>query len=486
MPALLAAALVFVTSAAVLVLEILAGRLLAPYVGITLETYTAVIGTVLAGIAAGSWLGGFLADRVDPRRLLGPVVLGGGALAISAVPVVRALGDASVQDVGAESVLLAFAGFFLPAMVLSAVTPTVVKLQLRDLDHTGGVVGRLSGIGTAGALVGTFVTGFLLVAEAPTRAVIYGVGGFLCVVGLALWLWLSRQGPTVVACLIAATGVGTGLAAIADEPCDVESAYYCVRVTRDPLRNSGRVLWLDRDMHAYVDLADPAHLEWDYTQAFADVVALARPGNEAVDALHVGGGGFTMPRHFAATRPGSRNIVLELDPAVVDVARDRLGLRTSSRLRVRTGDGRVGIRRVPSGSVDVVVGDAFSDLSVPWHLTTREFVADVDRVLRHDGVYVMNVIDAPPHRFLAAELATLRERFEWVVTIADPGSLDTADNFVLAASHRRLPAAELDALVADQGNALIRDSRLERLVARAPVLTDDFAPVDQWFVGAER
>src|SRR5690606_35373487 len=111
----LAAAVVFVTSAAVLVLEILAGRMLAPYVGVTLETYTAVIGTVLAGLAAGAWLGGYVADRVDPRHLLGPLVLAGGGLSLLSVPVVRALGDDTVQDVGPASVFLAVAAFFLPA-----------------------------------------------------------------------------------------------------------------------------------------------------------------------------------------------------------------------------------------------------------------------------------------------------------------------------------------------------------------------------------
>ncbi|MCI4351746.1 MAG: fused MFS/spermidine synthase, partial [Thermoplasmata archaeon] len=150
-----AAVLVFLVSAAVLTLEILAGRLLAPYVGVTLQTYTAVIGTVLAGIAVGSWAGGLAADRVNPRHFLGPIILGGGALSILTVPIVRTLGDVSTAHVNSASVLLAIAGFFLPALVLSAVTPMVVKLQLRDLGHTGGVVGALSGIGTFGALVGT-------------------------------------------------------------------------------------------------------------------------------------------------------------------------------------------------------------------------------------------------------------------------------------------------------------------------------------------
>src|SRR5689334_11153987 len=163
MPRIAAGALVFLASAAVLMLEILAGRLLAPYVGISLETYTGIIGVVLAGISLGAWGGGWLADRVDPRRTLGPILMLGGALALLAVPTVRLLGEAGTDDRTSMVLILTVAGFFPSAAVLSAVTPTVIKLQLRSLEETGRVVGRLSAIGTAGAICGTFVTGFLLI-----------------------------------------------------------------------------------------------------------------------------------------------------------------------------------------------------------------------------------------------------------------------------------------------------------------------------------
>src|SRR5919106_2102607 len=123
MPPLLASLIVFVTSAGVLVLEILAGRLLAPYVGIKLETYTGIIGTVLAGIALGSWWGGRLADRLDPRTMLGPTIAVGGLLALACLPIVRLFGPALASREPLAIVTLAFVGFFAPAAVLSAVTP---------------------------------------------------------------------------------------------------------------------------------------------------------------------------------------------------------------------------------------------------------------------------------------------------------------------------------------------------------------------------
>ena len=475
-----AAAVVFVTSAAVLVLEILAGRMLAPYVGVTIETYTAIIGVCLAGIAAGSWAGGHLADRIDPRRMLGPLVVAGGALAIASVPVIRTMGDATADDVGSTTVTLAMAAFFLPALVLSAVSPTVVKLQLCDLEHTGIVVGRLSGIGTLGALVGTFVTGFVLVAAVPTRTVVYALGAALVVLGTVLWAWLSRRHVPVVGALLLAVAGSSAWAATSEVPCQVESAYSCIRVTSES--TTGRLLWINRDRHAYVDLAEPSHLEFEYTRDFADVVAEAWPGDGGLDAVHVGGGGFTVPRWLAAVRPGSRSVVLEVDPAVVDVARERLGLRTSGDLRVDVGDARIGIRSVAADTVDLVVGDAFSDLSVPWHLTTREFVEAVDRLLRPDGVYVMNVIDEGEQRFLKAEVATLREQFAFVAAISWPDTFEHGSlaNTVLVASHRQLDASAIAEAVDARGEVLLTGDELTGFAGDADVLTDDYAPVDQW------
>jgi hypothetical protein len=436
--------LVFVCSAAVLMLEILAVRLLAPYVGISLETYTSIIHTVLAGIALGAWTGGRIADRVDPHRLLGPVVAFGGVLAFCTVPISRYLGDTSTAGGGASTLTLSFAAFFLPAVALSAVTPMVVKLQLHDLADTGGVVGRLSGISTAGALVGTFVTGFVLVAATPTRTIIDIIGAVLVALGLALWIWLSRRDPGVVTLIVALAAGGFTLGAVVSQPCQVESAYYCMRIEQDPFRASGRILWLDDVRHSSVDLADPTHLEFDYSRSFADAVDTAFPGGRPLDALHVGGGGFTFPRYLASTRPGSQSTVLEIDPAVLDLAQDELGLRTSQALRVRTGDARIGIRDQADDSRDLVVGDAFGSLSVPWHLTTREFMRDVDRVLRAGGLYVQNVIDYPTFRRARAQLATLRERFEYVAAVALQSAFD------------------------------------DQVGGNVVVITDDFAPIDQW------
>lgn len=492
-----AGALVFVTSAAVLVLEILAARLLAPYVGVTLETYTGIIGTILAAIAVGTWLGGRLADRRDPRTLLGPILILGGALSMCIVPIVRLIGILPLGGGPAPVVLLALAGFFAPAAVLSAVPPTVIKLQLSDLAKTGGTVGRLSALGTTGAIFGTFVTGFVLVAALPSTPIVVGVAITLMVLGVVVLLAMRRSGSggsssrTVATALAMIVPVGVlGLFIERSlNPCEQETTYYCARVLPDLAPCiGGLTLYLDTLRHSCVHPDDPRRLDFSYAQMLSDVAAAVGPDGAPLDVLHIGGGGFSMPRYLEAANPGSRSMVLELDPALVQIATDELGLQTSADLQVRVGDARLGIRDVADDSYDLVIGDAFGGVAVPWHLATREFVEQVDRVLRPDGVYAINVIDHPPMGFVRAEAATLASVFEHVAVLAPPERLagTTGGNMILIAAHRPIDVSAIlqhNKARGDDDDILLLE-KVPAFLDGASVLTDDFAPVDQLFTPA--
>lgn len=475
----LALVLVFVTSGAVLVLEILAGRLLAPYVGVTLETFTGIIGTVLAGISAGAWLGGRLADRRDPGTMLGPILVLGGALALAAPTVVTVLGPAMRGGHPVQIVLLSGSAFFAPALVLSAVTPVVAKLLLHDLGETGTVVGRLSAVGTAGAIAGTFVTGFVLLANVPSRPLVLVVGAALVAIGLGLGVTL-RSGRLETWAVIGAVVAALMLVSVRG-PCLEETAYVCAQITEDPAREGGRTLWLDTTRHSYVDLDDPDHLEFRYAQLFGLAID-AFSDAERPATLVIGGGGFTFPRWFAATRPGGSNLVLELDAGVVDIAVERLAFdATATNTIVRIGDARTGLDRVAPRSIDVIVGDAFGGFTVPWHLTTEEFHRELQSVLAPDGLYVLNVIDYPPLGFARAEAATLAEVFASVLVIAPEGYAagQEGGNFVFVAADHGLDPAALTTALQRAGHTEIVVSDVAAWAAGARPLVDDFAPVDQ-------
>ncbi|TQS43308.1 spermidine synthase [Cryptosporangium phraense] len=470
--------LVVLASGSVLVLEILSLRLIAPYVGVTLETNTAVIGVALSAIAVGAWLGGAAADRLSPTALLGPLLLGGGALVFVVTPLVRFVGDL-VRGADASGVLLvAFAAVFAPAALLSAVPPVVVKARLANLDETGTIVGRLSGLGTVGSIVATFGTGFVLVAMVPTTVILTGLGTVLVLAGLVvLWVSRGRVDRPVAGSLVLAL-IGVGATTVAPNPCDLETAYHCASVTTDPQRPTGRTLQLDTLRHSYVDLADPTYLQFEYLKVIAAATDVFRPPGAPVRALHLGGGGLTLPRYLEAVRRGSTSLVYEIDAGVLSLDRSDLGLREGDGIRTRVQDARVGLGEQPAGRYDLVVGDAFGGVAVPWHLATRQVVDEVARTLGPTGLYAVNLIDHGRLAFVRAETATIAATFPHVALIGEPDTFGgDGGNFVVLASRTPLPLTALQPRL--DGMQIKSGDELTRFVGDARVLTDDFAPVDQ-------
>ena len=498
MPPFAASLLVFLSSAAVLVLELLAARLLIPYVGNTLETYTAIIGVVLAGIALGTWLGGLAADRREPRRLLAPLLVAGGALAAIAVPLVDGLGGGLSGASPLTTTILTAITFLAPAAVLSAVTPVVIKLQLSSLDETGHVVGRLSALSTLGGIAGSFLTGFVLVALFPTRATVRVVALLLVLGGVLVAVLLARGGPErglgrlgadgstpllgIAPLVLAALAGAASLAT--DGPCQEESRYYCISVLPHGAEPDAVVLRLDALSHSAVVPDDPTRLVFTYTAWYGDVITATFPDGRPLRALHVGAGGLTMPRWLRAEHPGSTQVVAELDPAVIRTAVERLGYVPGPDVDVRTADARRVVADLAAdpaalGTFDVIIGDAFGGVAVPWHLATREAAADLAALLGPEGVYVLNVIDFGPRDFLRAEVATLIDVFPHVGILLRPEGV--GGNHVVIASHAPIDATAILAVNAARGrtDAVLVGAEVSAFAGDAAILTDDRAPVDQ-------
>jgi spermidine synthase len=479
LPPLGAAALVFVAAGAVLMLEILAVRLLAPYVGLTLETTTSIIGAALAGIAIGAAVGGYLADRTNTRLLIVGLLVGGGLLTLLTVPVVRWLGPGARGDGDLAALGITVLALVPAAAVLSAVSPAVAHLQLHDLKVSGTIVGRLSAWATAGALIGTFGTGFVVIPLMPASTAVLTIGLVLVGIGIVLGTrarLLSSAALFAVAVL--AFGFG-GLSAASDSPCVTETNYHCLDLEHDPTTtNPAYSLILDGTYNSYVALDDPEYLAFAYTRWIARAIDAAYAPKKPLDVVFVGGGGFTMPRWLEATRPGSKSITLEVDGDLVDLDEEKLGLEPSPDLQVRVGDARVTMLDIPDDSADVVVGDAFSGFTVPWHLTTEEWIDEVKRVLRPNGIYALNMIDEGPMDLIRAEAATLLKKFEHIrlMTFSDRADQPVGGNIVIVASDRPLPKK-----FGPEGKGAFNYDQefVEQLAISADTLRDDYAPVDQ-------
>lgn len=485
-----AAALVFVAAGAVLMLEILAVRLLAPYVGLTLETTTSIIGAALGGIAIGAAVGGYLADRTDTRTLIVGLLVAGGPLTLLIVPTVRWLGPGVRGDGNAAALGITLVALVPAAVVLSAVSPATAHLQLHDLRASGTIVGRLSAWATAGALVGTFGTGFVLVPLISIGTAVLVIGVVLVGVGLVLGATSRLRLPSAVggtSSLLLPIALGIGLAtlgfgaltAASASPCDAETNYHCAVIEPTPgYAGEGYELILDGDYNSFVDLDDPTVLGYSYTRWIADSVEAVHPGTEPLDVLFVGGGALTLPRWLLATRQGSHAQVLEVDGGMIDLVEEELGYGETDDLDITIGDARVSMLDVPDHSVDVVVGDAFSGLTVPWHLTTAEWIEEVKRVLKPGGLYAMNMIDMGPLELIKAELATLLDAFGEVrmVSEAGPDGEPVYGNAVLLATDRPLPGSIRTPF---SEATVFQRPEVETFVGDAEPLRDDYAPVDQ-------
>ncbi len=240
---------------------------------------------------------------------------------------------------------------------------------------------------------------------------------------------------------------------------------------------NGWLLSVDGVAQSYVDLDDPTNLEFDYVRRIGDVIdCLGEPG-AALDVVHVGGGACTVPRYLAATRPGSRQLVFDLDGELIDLVREHLRLREVPQLRVRICDGREGMATRRDGTADLVVLDAFQRASMPGGLATREFLADVHRVLRDHGTLVVNVTDGPGLRFARRVLATLGQLFPHGVLVGEPAVLRNRrfGNLVLVAAKTELPVAEITSRVHSAAfpARCVAGEELAKLRGSAEPLTDE-------------
>ena len=486
-------AVVFVSAAAALMLEIIAGRLIAPYVGMSLYSWTAIIGVVLAGLSVGHFVGGMLADGgldAERGRMRLALALAAAAIASLAVLLLLRLVAQALLGRGLSPLLeilgLVFGLFFVPSLFSGVVSPLATKLAVDAApERAGAVIGRMFALGALGSIAGTLLTGFVLIGWLGSTLSVLVVAFLYAAMALAM-TWRHRRASVAVAATLAVAAVAIVLGGSAwrplASPCAVESSYYCLRIDdMTPLtgRPSG-VLVIDHLAHGINDRDEPRLLYSPYL-ALADELTRRRVGDRPVRAFFVGGGAYTLPR--AWQEEGARLLVSEIDPVVTRTARDRMWLRDGGGLEVVHADARVTLDRLPAGErFDVVFGDAYQDVTIPPHLVTREFHQAIARHLTPDGLYIANLIDAYPRPGLLPSLVrTLQADFADVGVWLDEESRAGGGRvtYLVVASARPIELAQIEG-----GRFIPR--RWQRLAPQdyaggSPgiVLTDDYAPVDR-------
>jgi len=479
---------VFVSSACLMVLEIVAGRLIAPYVGVSLYTWTSIIGVILAGLSLGNWLGGVWADRGGDERSAAFTLMLAGLFSVGLLLVLTLVAPliqaARVNLLGA-SFLYVLTLFFLPAVLLGVVTPLLTTLALRRDGRAGHVVGRMHALAALGSIVGTFLTGYWLVQWFGSVRIVVGTAAVLFLLALPLLRGRPKVLPAVMLVmalpLVVLTGARQGFA----EPCEVSSRYFCIRTADEPVPfGSARTLVLDHLVHGTNHREEPAVLVAPYVHLMDELVR-QRYTPERLDSLgwfFVGGGAYTLPRAVRANWDGAAVTVAELDPAVTRVAEERLFVETAG-MRVVHADARTVLGREET-RYDVVVGDAFHDISIPYHLVTQEYAELVKSRLAPDGLYLINVVDAFPDPLLVkAMMKSLESVFAKVdVWIDKLPETPTRMTLVISASDtHEMP----EWIEARQGfprqwfraTEPMRNSGTPQ--SDLPLLTDNYAPVER-------
>ena len=482
-------ATVFLSSALLLVLEIVAGRLAAPYVGVSLYTWTSIIGVILAGLSLGNWLGGLWADRGGHGRHAGLVLLLAGVYGLLSLLMLDPLGAALQQ--GGISLLSASFGFaaalfFIPAALIGVVTPLLTTLALRLDSRAGHVVGRMHALAAVGSILGTFAAGWVLVQWLGSRMVVLVCGLLLIALALPFLRGLHRALWILMGLVVLLSG-GLGLRAALAGSCDRESSYFCLRVVDQTALapfGEARGLVLDHLLHGINHRQDPALLIAPYAHAI-DELAYAHFGPDYDQGLRwffAGGGAYSQPRALTVLSPEAEILVAELDPQVTLLATESLFLEPE-RLRIIHRDARLALQDPSADRFDVIVGDVFHDVAIPQHLVTREFAALVRERLTPDGLYLMNVVDSfPDPRLIKAITKTLRTEFAHVDLWMQGVPENPRVTFVVTATN----AERLPKTVQSRTGPARRWSRMtEDILAfgtppeALPLLTDDYAPVER-------
>ncbi|MEB4614349.1 spermidine synthase, partial [Leucobacter sp. M11] len=241
-------------------------------------------------------------------------------------------------------------------------------------------------------------------------------------------------------------------------------------------------LIVDGTPQSHVLLDDPSELFYEYVRRIGHVIDLVAPAGAPITAVHLGGGALTLPRYVEATRPGSSQQVAELESELVALVREELPLPKRARIRVRHGDARAILEKLPAGLngvTDAVIVDIFSGAQTPAHVTSREFYALVPRLLAPGGVLAVNAADGPGLPFVRSQLATLRTIFPFVGALAEAQVLKGRrfGNVILVAGAEDRVSEWMPRLLAGGPHParMLIGAELTRFIADAPVVTDDTA-----------
>jgi spermidine synthase len=480
---------VFICGAALMILELVGSRVLAPYIGTSTIVWTALIGIILGALSLGYYVGGKMADVAAETRKLALVILGAAFFVLAIVLVseelLRFLMEIT-QNIYINAVVATLFLFAVPSFLLGIVSPYAVKLKMKDLHYTGRTVGDLYAISTIGSIVGTFSAGFLLIPFLGTINILYFIVALLILASLFVSpgkIFSARWILIIILLGLIIFFLAQSAQADASQLIDVDSQYNRIWIypttdaeTKRPVRQ------LSTDPYGIQSgmfLDSDNELVFSYSKYYRLADAIVPSINQA---LMIGGAAYSYPKDFLRNHDKAKIDVVEIDPKMTELAKKYFNLKDDPRLVTYNEDARVFLNDNKK-KYDAVYIDAFnSHLSIPYQLTTKEAVQEIYSSLNDNGAVIVNIISAfqgDKAKFLRAELATYRSIFPQVYLLrVDNTDAYQVQNVMLVAVKSpgivnfHSDNAELYSLL-----QMVYDTPIANDL---PILTDNYAPVDYY------
>lgn len=475
--------IVFLSGAIGMGLELIAARVLSPYVGSSNVVWTSIIGIILASMSLGYWIGGKKADKNANIDILSKIILT-SALFTSAIPlletaIVKQLAGV-VGNLIIAAILCAIIVFSIPSFLLAMVSPFAVKIKSKEDDEIGTLSGRISSLSTIGSIVGTFLMGFVLIPNIGVSNINIGVTLTLVIMSI-----ISREkkdkkyicSTIILVCIMMVIMLlGKWIFKLSNPNIllDTDSQYSRIWVKEiQTEQGTYKTLQVDTGLESYIN-TETGEMGAKYLR-FYDLFEYFN--KDAKSTLLIGGAAYTYPIHYLQKYTDKTIDVIEIDDKMTQIAVEQFGLNINDkRLKVYNQDGRSYLN-YSQNKYDTILIDAFKGLNAPFELTTYEALTNAKNMLNENGIVFTNIIasiEGEDSDFIEYEYATYKAVFD-DVKIFFVSNKDRTDkqNLILVGIKGN---PEIDETKASEYWQYL-DMEVTDFKTDKPIVTDDFAPI---------
>ena len=426
---------VFTSGFVLMVFEIVGSRVLAPFLGSSSVVWTSIIGVILGFMSVGYWYGGKMADKHPTLNRLATVLVF-AALAILGMNlgknfILNIIASTSISLI-AKSVISSIILFCIPSFLMAFVTPFAIRISLNDVNNSGETAGSIYAVSTIGSIVGTFFSGFVFIALFGTNQILWMLSVVLFVLAALIALPVLKQNAIWGSILLLGN---IYYSAKAHDYVDIDTEYSRVFIEDNSYKErDSRFMSISGYVNSGMYLDNPNELIFEYTEYY-DLVEVYVPNWE--HAVMFGGAGYSYPKHYQEAYPNKKLDVVEIDPTLTEIAKKYFEFTPSSTTRIFHQDARNFLSK-STQKYDAVFYDVLtSNLTVPFHLTTRETFEKVSQILNEEGVLIINVIgnlSGKGGKFIQSEIKTVKDVFPQVFVFNAMGKeYEGITNYVIVA-----------------------------------------------------